>query len=64
VLPLGLQVWHLYSSDTSLFTWIVSFAPLFVGFVLPAILLWLTYAELRKRTMVPSSSQGPALPAS
>lgn len=36
VLPLALQAWDLYASDTSVFTWIVSFTPLFVGFVLPA----------------------------
>lgn len=64
VLPLALQAWDLYASDTSVFTWIVSFTPLFVGFVLPAILLWLTYAELRKRTMVPKASPDPTLPAS
>jgi len=64
VLPLGLEAWSLYRSDTGLFTWIVSFAPLFVGFVLPAILLWLTYAELRKRTMVPKSAPEPVLPVS
>ena len=66
VLPLALQAWNLYTSDTSIFTWIVSFTPVFVGFVLPAILLWLTYAELRKRTRVPklNPSPDPMLPAS
>lgn len=64
VLPLGLQAWNLYTSETSLFTWIVSFTPLFVGFLLPILLLWLTYAELRKRTMVKKTSQEPLLPAS
>ena len=54
VLPLALKVWDLYSSEsTSTLTWIVSFTPLLVGFVLPALLLWLTYAELLKRTRVP-----------
>ncbi len=50
VLPLALRAWDLYSSETSTLTWIVSFTPLFVGFIFPVFLLWLTYAELRKRT--------------
>ncbi len=64
VLPLALQAWTLYTSETSLFTWVVSFAPLFVGFLLPVFLLWLTYAELRKRTRVQVASPDPTLPAS
>ena len=52
VLPLAIRAWDLYSSETSTLIWIVSFAPLFVGFILPVLLLWLTYAELRKRTRV------------
>lgn len=52
VLPLALRVWELYSSETSTLTWVVSFAPLVVGFLLPVLLLWLAYAELRKRTRV------------
>lgn len=58
VLPLALEVWDLYSSQTSTLMWVVAFTPLFVGFLLPALLLWLTYAELRRRTHV-----SPALPA-
>jgi len=50
VLPLVLKVWELYSSETSTLLWIVAFTPLFVGFLLPALLLWLAYAELRRRT--------------
>lgn len=50
ILPLALKVWDLYTSQSSTFTWIVSFTPLFVGFLLPVLLLSLTYAELRKRT--------------
>ncbi|MGA0032212.1 MAG: hypothetical protein ACO3IW_00390 [Burkholderiales bacterium] len=53
VLPLALEVWDLYSSETSMLMWFVAFTPLFVGFLLPALLLWLTYAELRRRTRVP-----------
>lgn len=53
VLPLALEVWDLYSSETSMLKWFVAFTPLFVGFLLPALLLWLTYAELRRRTRVP-----------
>lgn len=52
VLPLALEVWNLYSSETNALMWVVGFTPLFVGFLLPALLLWLTYAELRKRTRV------------
>lgn len=52
VLPLALEVWDLYSSETSMLMWFVAFTPLFVGFLLPALLLWLTYAELRRRTRV------------
>ena len=63
VLPLGLEAWSLYRSDTGLITWIVSFAPLFVGFLIPALLLWLTYAELRKRTMVSKAASEPTRPA-
>ncbi len=63
VLPLALRVWELYSSETSTLTWVANFTPLFVGFVLPAILLWLTYAELRKRTMVTKTSPDPMTPA-
>ena len=56
VLPLALRVWDLYSSETGTLMWIVGFTPLFVGFLLPALLLWLTYAELRKRTRVPPAA--------
>ncbi len=52
MLPLALKVWDLYSSETSALMWVAGFAPLFVGFLLPALLLWLTYAELRRRTDV------------
>ena len=64
-LPLALKVWDLYSSETSALMWVVGFMPLFVGFLLPALLLWLTYAELRKRTRVPPGAAvayGSALP--
>jgi len=53
VLPLALQAWDLYRSETNVLAWVISFVPLFVGFVLPVFLLWLTYAELRKRTRKP-----------
>lgn len=52
VLPLGLEAWNLYRSETSMLTWLVTFTPLFVGFLIPVFLLWLTYAELRKRTRI------------
>lgn len=51
LLPLALKAWDLVSSDTSSLTWAINFLPLLVGFVLPAFLLWLAYAELRKRTI-------------
>lgn len=56
VLPLALKVWDLYSSETNTLMWFVGFTPLFVGFLLPALLLWLTYAELRRRTRVPQGA--------
>jgi len=56
VLPLALQAWDLYRSESHVLAWVVSFAPLLVGFVLPVLLLWLTYAELRKRTRKPPAA--------
>jgi hypothetical protein len=53
VLPLAIKAWHIYSIDTSALSWTLNFMPLFVGFVLPALLLWLTYLELRKRSIAP-----------
>jgi hypothetical protein len=49
VLPLALKAWHIYSTDTSALAWLVGFTPLLLGFLLPVLLLWLTYVELRKR---------------
>ncbi len=59
VLPLALRVWELYSSETSTLTWVVSFAPLVIGFLLPVLLLWLAYAELRKRTRAAQPAMQP-----
>ncbi len=60
VLPLGLQAWSLYTSETSVWAWVAGFAPLLIGFVVPVFLLWLTYAELRKRTRVAVVPANPA----
>lgn len=52
LLPVALKAWSLFSAaDTSWLTWTVDLAPLVVGFLLPVLLLWLTYTELRKRTL-------------
>ncbi len=49
--PLGLKLWGVYSSDAGVMTWAASLLPLLVGFLLPVLLLWLIYAELRRRTV-------------
>lgn len=51
VLPLALSGWQFFSRDTSSLTLAINFVPLLFGFVLPAFLLWLAYAELRRRTI-------------
>jgi hypothetical protein len=51
VLPLAIKAWHIYSTDTSALAWLAGFIPLVVGFLLPVLLLWLAYVELRKRSV-------------
>lgn len=50
VLPLAIKAWNIYSTDSSALAWLIGFTPLLLGFLLPVLLLWLTYVELRKRS--------------
>ena len=52
LLPLALKVWRLAAGDSGWVEWIVGLTPLLIGFVLPVSLLWLAYAELRRRTLM------------
>lgn len=56
VLPLAIKAWNIYSTDTSALAWFAGFMPLLVGFLLPVLLLWLTYVELRKRDSAAEAS--------
>lgn len=61
VLPLVLRIWKLFSAETGWIDWLVGLAPMFFGFLLPVLLLWLVYAELHKRTAV-KPAPDPTLP--
>lgn len=51
VIPIVMTVWNAFTSEASWLDRLIGLAPFFIGFGLPIVLLFLTYIELRKRTL-------------
>jgi len=51
VMPIVMTVWNVFTSEASWLDRLIGMAPFLTGFGLPITLLFLSYIELRKRTI-------------